>query len=77
MQRPADTSHLSNVESMLGQRRRWWPSIDPTLGQCLVLAGISRQQKSANVVTFNIFYKNILSFDNGIKKSALSITQDT
>ena len=28
--------HLSNVGSMLGQRRRRWPNIKTTLDQCLV-----------------------------------------
>ena len=28
--------HLSNVGSMLGQRRRLWPNIKTALDQCLV-----------------------------------------
>ena len=30
--------HLSNVGSMLGQRRRRWPNIKTALDQCLVRA---------------------------------------
>ena len=30
---PVNTIHRPNVGSMLGQRRRRWPNIEPTLGQ--------------------------------------------
>ena len=36
---PANTRHRPNVDLMLGQRRRRWPNIKPTLGRCLVFAG--------------------------------------
>ena len=36
---PANTTHPSNVESILGQRRRRWASIGPTLDGCVVFAG--------------------------------------
>ena len=36
---PANTRHLPNAASMLGQRRRRWASIETSLGKCLVLAG--------------------------------------
>ena len=29
---------------MLGQRRRRWPNIDPTLGECLMFAGCTMKQ---------------------------------
>ena len=33
---PVTTIHRPNVGSMLGQRRRQWPNIEPTLGRCIV-----------------------------------------
>ena len=36
---PASTKHWIDVGLMLGQRRRRWPNIKPTLFQCLVFAG--------------------------------------
>ena len=38
METPTSTRHPHNVDSMLGQRHRRWPSIKSTLGECLVLA---------------------------------------
>ena len=38
---PGETIHLPNVGSMLGQRRRRWPSIDTTLGERIVIAAIT------------------------------------
>ena len=35
---PAGTRHRPDDGSMLGQRRRRWTNIDPSLGQCLVFA---------------------------------------
>ena len=32
-------SRWTNVGSMLGQRRRRWTTIDPSLSECLVFAG--------------------------------------
>ena len=37
---PVNTIHQPNVGSMLGQRRRRWPNIEPTLDQCIVLIGL-------------------------------------
>ena len=37
---PANTIHSPIVGSMLGQRRRRWPSIEPALSECLVFAGL-------------------------------------
>ena len=37
---PANTTHWSNVGLMLGQRRRRWANIKPTLFQSVVFAGI-------------------------------------
>ena len=37
--KPANTRHPHNVGPMLGQRRRRWTNIGPTLGRCLVFAG--------------------------------------
>ena len=37
---PGNMIHWPNVGSMLGHRLRRWPSIGPTLGQCIVFAGI-------------------------------------
>ena len=36
----ASTRHQSNVVAMLGQRRRRWTNIDPTLDWCIVFAGL-------------------------------------
>ena len=36
---PANTMHQPNVGPMLGQRRRRWTNIGPTLGRCIVFAG--------------------------------------
>ena len=33
---PANTTHSTNVGLMLGQRRREWPKIETTLGECIV-----------------------------------------
>ena len=33
---PSDTTHSSNVESMLVHRLRRWPNFDPTLFKCSV-----------------------------------------
>ena len=38
---PANTRRWPNVGLMLGQRRRRWANISPTLGQCIVFAGIA------------------------------------
>ena len=38
---PANTRHLLNVGSMLDHCLRRWPNIDPTLGGCLVFAGMA------------------------------------
>ena len=38
---PANTIHSANVGLMLGQRRRRWPNIKPTLAERIVLAGCS------------------------------------
>ena len=37
----ANTRRSPNVGSMLANRLRRWPIIDPTFGHCLVFAGIS------------------------------------
>ena len=37
---PANTGHLTNAVSMLGQRRRRWANIEKALGECHVFAGI-------------------------------------
>ena len=36
---PANTRHWPNVGLMLGQRRRRWPDIGPTLCRCFVFSG--------------------------------------
>ena len=38
---PANTRRSANVGLMLGQRRRRWPNIKPTLAERLVFAGMS------------------------------------
>ena len=38
---PTNTRRLSKVGLMLGQRRRRWPSIKPTLDQRLVFVGLT------------------------------------
>ena len=37
---PSKQIHSPKVGSMLDQRRRRWASIDPTLGECIVFAGL-------------------------------------
>ena len=39
MQYPVNTKRLSNVSTMLGQRRRQWASIVPILAERFVFAG--------------------------------------
>ena len=34
---PSNIVHLSNVVSMLGQRRWRWPNIETALGECLAI----------------------------------------
>ena len=46
--------HLSNVGSMLGQRRRRWPSIKTPLDQCLVWV-VSCNQFSGYINTVNLY----------------------
>ena len=41
---PVNTRHWSNVGWMLGQRRRRWSNINPTLVQCLVFTGLERRR---------------------------------
>ena len=36
MRRPGDMIHPPIVGSILGQRRRLWTNIDPTMGQCVL-----------------------------------------
>ena len=36
---PENTRHWAIVGSMLGQRRRRWTNIEPTMAECLVFAG--------------------------------------
>ena len=38
-----------NAVSRLGQRRRRWASIDTTLGECLVLAGLPSMNRMASI----------------------------
>ena len=42
---PANTRQCSNAGSMLGNRRRRLPDIDPALGGCLVFAGTAQEVK--------------------------------
>ena len=42
---PANTGHCPCVGSMLGNRLRRWPNIEPTHGQCPVFAGIQSQAR--------------------------------
>ena len=42
---PANRKLWPNVGSMLGQRRRRWLNIEPTLGQCLIFVGKWRDGK--------------------------------
>ena len=46
--------HLFNVGSMLGQRRRHWPSIKTALDQCLVLV-VSCNQFSGYINALNLY----------------------
>ena len=46
--------HLSNVGSMLGQRRRRWPNIKTALDQCLVLV-VSCNQFSGYINAVNLY----------------------
>ena len=36
-----NTGHSPNVVSIQGQRRRRWPYIEATLGECLLFAGMA------------------------------------
>ena len=49
---------------MLGQRRRRWANIDTTLGECVVLAGFSRQMLtrilSTMVAVYNVWQALII-----------------
>ena len=44
-----------DVGSKLGQRRRRWPNIEPTLGQCLVLTGNYRCSLNTPVNTKHLY----------------------
>ena len=46
--------HLSNVGSMLGQRRKRWPNINTALDQCLVRV-VSCNQFSGYINAFNLY----------------------
>ena len=46
--------HVSNVGSMLGQRRRRWPNIKTALGQCLVWV-VSCNQFSGYINAVNLY----------------------
>ena len=47
---PENTIPWPNVELMLGQRRRRWPSMNPTLVELTI------KPLSATVIVFNLFY---------------------
>ena len=47
---PANTRHWDSVGLLLGQRRRRWTNIKPTLAQCIVLAGYSGRLWLCDVV---------------------------
>ena len=51
----SNTVHLSNVGSMLGQRRRSWPNIKTALDQCLVWV-VSCNQFSGYINLYSIGY---------------------
>ena len=57
---PASTRHWDSVGLMLGQRRRRWANIKPTLSQCIVLAGyqatISEGVKTLNLSNQPLFH---------------------
>ena len=40
---PTNMRHRAIVGSMLGQRRRRWANIDPTMALCLMFAGYNLQ----------------------------------
>ena len=46
--------HLFNVGSMLGQRRRCWPSIETALDQCLIQV-VSCNQFSGYINAVNLY----------------------
>ena len=55
--KPTNTGHCPCVGSMLGQRRRWWASIDPTHGQYPVFAGNAMQGQTTLTAYFS--YKQL------------------
>ena len=60
---PANTIHRPHVGSMLGQRRRRWTNIEPTLGKCIVLNGYELQDLEPTLTTRRILaYFNLLFF---------------
>ena len=58
----ANTRRWPNVGLMLGQRRRRWASISPTVGQRIVFAGLSNNDIS--VVTKCTVHKNGRTWEN-------------
>ena len=57
---PADMRHLSNVGSMRGRRRRRRPSIEPTLGKCLIFAHRRRPSIEPALIQRVFFSRNVL-----------------
>ena len=59
----SNTMHWFYVSSMLVQRHRRWPSIEPTLNQCSVIAGLALanynspflHQVCSNLIEINIY----------------------
>ena len=47
---PANTTHSTNVGSMLGQRLRPWPNIELILGECLGYTATSRRSYYTGLV---------------------------
>ena len=55
---PENMIHWPNVGSILGQRRRRWTDIDPTLAQFIMLTGHDVAIDAAFILAFDDLIKN-------------------
>ena len=59
---PVNTRRSPNVAVMLGQRRRRWPNITATFGECLVITGLQPMKRRAVVRWFQLHRSRGLKF---------------
>ena len=50
----------ANVGLMLGQRRRRWPNINPTLAECIVFVGLPCLQLKSLQTVLKILYEYVM-----------------